>query len=235
MHFLFRPHGLDGVLIELALGLFRHRALGLVPQLQAHQHLAADERQVVLEIRVLRQLLVAGVGRLGNQNDIGHIGDELLTLRLGRSVLQVLADVLCRHGEIALPDVDAVDARDRGIGGRRGRGRILLLGGSLLRAAGGRAAEPTAPPRAWRTSSSADGVPRAAARGQTRIAAQSSRWSLNARSLVLERGKATAGGGSGRRVAQSAPVGNGTIAGDFDENVSRNRQLTRGRPPPMSR
>src|SRR3978361_886805 len=51
---------------------------------------------------------------------------------------------------------------------------------------------------------------------------------LGARRLKSRRGEATAGGGSGRRVAQSALLGNGRIGVDFDENVSRNRQLTRG-------
>ena len=86
--------------------------------------------------RRLKSATVAEVlllGRLGDQDDVGEIGDQLLALGLRRHPLHVGAHVLLGEREVALPDIDAVDAGDHRVGPDAAG---VLLDADVLRAAG---------------------------------------------------------------------------------------------------
>ena len=93
--------------------------LGFFLQLVSHQQLVAQERQPPLEVGIVGEVLL--VGGLRDHDDIGEVGDQMLALGLGRRRLHIGAHVLFGEREIALLDVDAVDAGDDrvGCGGRR--------------------------------------------------------------------------------------------------------------------
>jgi hypothetical protein len=67
-------------------------------------------------------------GCASDQQDVRHVADEVLAHDIGRHLLELVAEVLHRDEQVALPDVDSIDAReDRVRAGPRRRGRRRLL------------------------------------------------------------------------------------------------------------
>ena len=102
-HLLGRAHRLDLLVVDLLQRLVGDHLAGMLRQERAHQELVAQEGEPLLELVAV--LDVARLGRLGHQDDVGEVGDQVLAPHIGRHVLQLGAEVVLGHGEIALVDV----------------------------------------------------------------------------------------------------------------------------------
>ncbi len=123
MHFLLVTHLLDGFVIDLVHGVVRHRRLADISKQGFHQHLVALEFDAVLDrVAVADLLLLSG---LGQQDNVAEIRDEVVALLVWSHLRHVAADFILGAGEVALADINAVNAGYHGIGilrfGRSGR------------------------------------------------------------------------------------------------------------------
>ena len=121
MHLFLVGHLLDGVVIDLVLGLIRKRGLAGLLQQQFHQQPVTVEVEPALDVRTVGEALLAG--RLRQHHDVGHIIDKVIALLRRRHVRDVVPDFLLGESKVALVDVDAVGA---------GNDRIAVLGQSNL-------------------------------------------------------------------------------------------------------
>ena len=116
-HLLLGGHRLDGLVVDLVHRLVGDAALPGLQQQSISSLLRVKARRRLNSVS--RELLA--FGRLGDQDDVGEIGDQVLALGLGR-IAEGLAEVLLGQREIALRDLDAVDLGDHRIVGRPGLG-----------------------------------------------------------------------------------------------------------------
>ena len=106
-------HLLDSFVIDLVHGVVGQGRFADILQQRFHQHLIVLEGEMPLDVIAIANLLL--VGRLRQNNDIREISDEVFALLLGRHLLRHAgADLILGQREVALMDLDAIDAgKDR--------------------------------------------------------------------------------------------------------------------------
>ena len=117
VHLLLARHLLDGFFVDLAFRFVGQRGLARVLQQRFHQEPVAIEREPPLDIRPVAEFLL--LGRLREHDHVDEIGDEIIALLLRRHRRHIGADFLLGEGEVALADIDAVNAGDHRILDRR--------------------------------------------------------------------------------------------------------------------
>ena len=113
VHLFLVLHLLDGFVIDFVLGLVRQRGFAGVLQQRFHQQPIVVEGEPVLDLGPLVQLLL--LRRLRQHDHVDEIVDEVVALLFGRDGRHVAADLLLGEGDVALADIDAVDAGDDGV------------------------------------------------------------------------------------------------------------------------
>ena len=116
-HLFLAARRFHRVVIGLLQGFVGERGLGFLLQPESHQQLVAQEREPPLEVGIVAELLL--LGGLRDHDDVGEIGDQMLALGFGRRRLHLGAHILLGEREVALLDVDAVDAGDDRVGAGR--------------------------------------------------------------------------------------------------------------------
>ena len=119
VHLFLVLHLLDGFVIDLAFRFVGQRRLAGVLQQRFHQEAVVIEGEPPLHIRPVTQFLL--LGRLRQHDHVDEIVDEVIALLLRRYRRHIAADLLLGEGEVALTDIDAVNAGDHRIlvGGAR--------------------------------------------------------------------------------------------------------------------
>ena len=107
-------HLLDRLVIDLVHGVVGQGGLAGVLQQRFHQHLVALEGEVALDVVAIADLLL--VGGLRQYDDIRQISDEVFAFLIGRHLRHAGADFILGQREVALVDLDAVDAGDDRVG-----------------------------------------------------------------------------------------------------------------------
>lgn len=105
---------LDGFVIDLAQRGLGHGGLALVAQHAVHQQPVAGEGEAALEIVAVGDLLI--LGGLGDELHVDDVADQVVAFGGLVHGGQITAQLDLGGGEVALPDVDAVDLGKHGIG-----------------------------------------------------------------------------------------------------------------------
>ena len=124
MHLLFARHLLDGFVVDLVHRRVGHRGLAGVLQQRFHQHLVAFERDAVLDVVTIGELLA---GRPpGRGRPVAEIGDQVVPLLYPVPSAACWSQSLFPFGDrkVTLADIDAIGASHHGIG-RRVLGAVL--------------------------------------------------------------------------------------------------------------
>ena len=114
MHLLLGRHLLDRLVIDLVHRVVGQGGLAGILQQRLHQHLVALEVDAVLDVVAIADLLL--VGGLRQDDDVGEISDEVFAFLIGRHLRHAGADLILGEREVALADIDAIDAGDERIG-----------------------------------------------------------------------------------------------------------------------
>ena len=114
VHLFLGRHLLDRLVIDLVHRVVGQGGLAGILQQRFHQHLVALEVEMVLDVVTIADLLL--VGGLRQDDDVGEISDEVFAFLIGRHLRHAGADLILGQREIALADIDAVDAGDERIG-----------------------------------------------------------------------------------------------------------------------
>ena len=85
-----------------------------VLQQRFHQHLVVLESEVALDVVAIADLLL--VGGLRQYDDVRQISDEVFAFLIGRHLRHAGADFILGQCEVALMDLDTIDAGDERVG-----------------------------------------------------------------------------------------------------------------------
>ena len=113
-HLFLGRHLLDGIVIDLVHRIVGHCGLAGAVQQRFHQHLVALERDPMLDLVAVTELLL--VGGLRQNDDVGQVGDQVFAFLIGRHLRHAGADFVFGERKIALADIDAVGAGHHRIG-----------------------------------------------------------------------------------------------------------------------
>ena len=107
-------HLLDRLVIDLVHGVVGQGRFAGILQQRFHQHLVALEGEMALDVVTIADLLL--VGGLRQYDDVREISDEVFAFLIGRHLRHAGADLILGQREVALMDIDAVDAGDDRVG-----------------------------------------------------------------------------------------------------------------------